>query len=170
MGASMLANWRRAAVAVAVALLGSVVAGCGAGPTPSPDVTSAWASGVPWASAGLSPKVVCDDNAPQGWHADASGSQVPDAITMTCEHAVAAAEDVVPPAPMTAFIEFSFGKWCAEQGAPCGPAPPVNTGYVLFRNCVGRLCRADDLVVVVSADAAGRVSAEQPQVAPKPSG
>jgi hypothetical protein len=155
----MKAIWARTVLAGdAVA---AIVAACGANPAPS--------ATPPPASTGTTPKVVCDPNTSQFWHADANGSQVPDTITLTCESAVAAAEAVAPPTPMTAFIEFSFGKWCPEQGAPCGPATSANTGYVVFRNCVGRLCAADDLVVVVAADGTGRVTASAPQVDPKPS-
>jgi hypothetical protein len=159
LGVAVKSRW--IAVAAAVAF---VVAGCAAVPVPT-----AKPSATGW--AGLAPRVVCDTNPGQSWHADASGSQVPDAVTLTCDGAVAAAEALVAPTPMTARIEFSFGKWCPNWGEPCGPGPmSPNTGYVVFRNCVDRLCAADDLVVVVTADDAGRVTAAAPQVAPKPSG
>lgn len=149
--------------ALAGAIVAALAAACASGPTPT--------GTAPWATTGLAPRVVCDTNPGRSWHADANGSQVPDAITLTCEGAVAAAEAVVAPTPMTSVIEFSFGKWCPHWGEPCGPGPlSPNTGYVVFRNCVGRLCAADDLVVLVTADDAGRVTASAPQVAPKPTG
>ena len=147
-------------------VIGALAAACGSSPTPNPSPTPG--ATTTWVAARMTPKIVCDPNTSQSWHAAANGSQVPDTITLTCDGAVAAAEAVVAPTPMTSLIEFSFGKWCPQQGAPCGPPPPANAGYVVFRNCVGRLCRADDLVVVVTADDAGRVAASAPQVAPKP--
>lgn len=76
-------------------------------------------------------------------------------ITLTCENAVAAAKAVVGPDPSVVKIEFRFGQWCPPGYAcPLAMVAVLNGGYVVFSRTGGR-----DLVVVVRADKAGKVTA-----------
>jgi hypothetical protein len=93
----------------------------------------------------------------------ANGSQVPIVITLTCENAIAAAWAAVGPDPAVASIDFHYGRWC-PPGALCAATLP-NQGYVIFhRSGQGR-----DVMVLVEADDAGKVTAHGPQAAPSPS-
>ena len=155
------------AAGLAAALAAS---GCAA---PSPTQTPAQATHPdripsPTATASASavaaePKVVCQPNASTWSQTDANGSQVPIAITLTCENAVAAAKAVVGPDPAVAYIEFAFGSWC-PPGTFCALSLP-NTGHVVFH----RKGLLPDLLVGVTADATGQVTATEPTPLPSPS-
>lgn len=129
-------------------------------PTPTASVSLAVTpapSPTPSASpVAAKPKVVCQSNTSTWSKTDANGSQVPIAITLTCENAVAAAKDVVGPQPALAYIEFAFGHWC-PPGALCAISLP-NTGHVVFH----RKSLFPDLLVGVTADGTGKVTATQP--------
>lgn len=83
----------------------------------------------------------------------------PVSITLTCENAVVAARAVVGPDAAVTSIEFYFGKWCPTV---CTMELRFNAGYVIFQ-------RGDvlpDLVVVVTADHAGKVTASGASIVP----
>ena len=109
------------------------------------------------------PKVVCQPNTSSWSKTEANGSQVPIAITLTCENAVAAAKAVVGPQPALAYIEFGIGFWC-PPGASCAVALP-NRGFVVFH----RKSLLPDLLVNVTEDDTGKVTATQPRPLPLPS-
>lgn len=116
--------------------------------TPAPPSASPSASPV---AAG--PKVVCET------------SPDPPASTLTCDAAVAAARAAVGPDPTVATIEYWFG-W----GPLCGPGKLCalllsNRGHVFFRRTGGM----PDLVVAVTADKAGKVTASAARPLPSPS-
>lgn len=126
--------------------------------TPSPPTSlgatppaSASPSSAPSASpVAAGPKVVCET--PQN-HS-----------TLTCEAGVTAARAAVGPDPTVATIEFWFG-W----GPLCGPNQRCalllsNTGHVFFRRTGG-----NDLVVAVTADKTGKVTASAPLPLSSPS-
>lgn len=81
-------------------------------------------------------------------------------ITLTCENAVAAAMAVIGPDPSVVKIEFHFGSWC-PPGYACVLIGFLNRGYVTFYRTGGR-----DLVVIVDADQAGKVTASKPVPVP----
>jgi hypothetical protein len=83
------------------------------------------------------------------------------AITLTCENAVAAAKAVVGPDPAVTSIEFKFGLWCPPD-RPCLAMMVLNGGYVIFH----REGALPDLVVVVTADQAGKVTASGASIVP----
>lgn len=153
-----------------------VVGGC-ATPSPTQPATqvvtpaasvppAATVAPSPTASASpvaLEPKVVCQANTSTWGTTDANGSQVPIVITLTCENAVAAAKAVVGPDQAVAYIEFAFGYWC-PPGAYCALSLP-NTGHVVFH----RKGLLPNLLVGVTADDAGKVTATQPTPFPSPS-
>ncbi len=129
--------------------------------SPAPTVSvSATAS---TSAVAAEPTVVCQPNSSTWGQTDANGSQVPIAITLTCENGVAAAKAVVGPDPAVADIEFAFGAWC-PPGAFCALTLP-NTGHVVFH----RKGPLPDLLVRVTADGAGKVTATQPTALPSPS-
>jgi hypothetical protein len=82
-------------------------------------------------------------------------------ITLTCENAVAAAKAVVGPDTTVTSIEFKFGQWC-PPGYPCLMMLRLNAGYVLFHRRSG----LPDLVVIVAADQAGKVTASGASIVP----
>ena len=82
-------------------------------------------------------------------------------ITLTCENAVAAAKAVVGPDTTVTSIEFRWGMWCPPD-RPCLMIALLNGGYVLFHRKSG----LPDLVVVVRADDAGRVTASDATIVP----
>jgi hypothetical protein len=154
----------------AVLLAAFAAAGC-ATPQPSASAVPPSAASVPAASAVSSPspspspsaaaaqaKVVCQ---PYNW-VDADPSHLP-AITLTCENGVAAAKAVVGPNPTVVSIEFGWGRWC-PPGAACIPFIP-NEGWVIFHRSDG----LPDLLVSVTADASGKVTAAAPTPLPVPS-
>jgi hypothetical protein len=129
--------------------------------TPSPATRpaatpSAPATPSPSSSASpvaVEPKVVCET--PQ---------KLPGS-TLTCDAGVAAARAFVGPDPTVATIEFWLG-W----GPLCRPGRTCalllsNTGHVFFRRTSGML----DLVVAVTADKTGKVTASAPMPLPSPS-
>lgn len=132
-------------------------------PSASPVVTAtpaATATPSPSPSAAAAqPKVVCQ---PNNTVLDADPSHLP-AITLTCENAVAAAKAVVGPDPTVVSIEFGWGRWC-PPGAACIPFIP-NEGWVIFHRSGG----LPDLLVSVTADASGKVTAAAPTPLPAPS-
>jgi hypothetical protein len=77
-------------------------------------------------------------------------------ITLNCENAVAAAKAVVGPDPAVTSIEFKFGLWCPADRL-CPAMLVLNGGYVTFH----REDPLRDLVVVVTADQAGKVTASE---------
>lgn len=159
---------------LATVLVAALVAGGCATPSPTQPATQAvapTASVSPSVTLAPSPtaspvaaeaKVVCQPNTSTWSKTDANGSQVPIAITLTCENAVAAAKVVVGPQPALAYVEFAFGFWC-PPGAFCAASLP-NTGHVIFH----RKSLLPDLLVGVTADDAGRVTATQPTPLPSP--
>jgi hypothetical protein len=147
---------------VAIAIL-AVLAGCA---TPVPSVStppSASTSATPASSksptpspsAAVAPQVVCNRSK--------AGLARDGPLTLTCENGVAAAEAVVRPDLAIAYIEFRFGYWC-PPGYYCA-LPFWNDGHVIFHVKGQR----PDLLVQVSADEDGRVTAESPQPMPTPS-
>jgi hypothetical protein len=93
--------------------------------------------------------------------------QTPDraGVTLTCEAGVAAAMAAVGPDPAVATIEYYLG-W----GPLCRPGSFCafllsNTGHVFVRRTGG----LPDLVVTVTADKSGVVTASAPQPLPSPS-
>lgn len=148
------------------------VVGCG---TPEPSVTPAPSPVAPSPAVTAStsptpiviadePKIECDQNTSTWTRTDATGSQVPIIITLTCEAAVAAAKDLVGPDPAIAYIEFHFGFWC-PPGAFCAMSQP-NTGHVIFHT----KGRRSDILVSVKADDAGKVTAFVQRPLPSPAG
>jgi hypothetical protein len=131
-------------------------------PSASPVVTATpAATATPSASpsaAAAQPKVVCQ---PYNW-VDADPSHLP-AVTLTCENAVAAAKVVVGPDLAVVSIEFGWGRWC-PPGSACIPFVP-NDGWVIFH----RSHDLPDLLMSVTADASGKVTAAAPTPLPSPS-
>ena len=121
------------------------------GATPSaPASPSATPSAAPVAAE---PKVICEMPQKQ------PGS------TLTCDAGVAAARAAVGPDPTVATIEFwnGWGPLC-RPGQLCALLLS-NTGHVFFRRTGG----LPDLVVRVTADKAGKVTASAPTPIPSPS-
>lgn len=149
----------------AVAVLSLLVAGCAA-PSPSapPTQTAAMSPSPSPTASPAAAKVVCDTNTSTWTTTNAAGSEVPLAITLTCEKAVAASKAVVPPDLAPVLIEFHFGRYC-PPGMRC-PAPLPNRGFVIFRTDGSRA----DLLVSVSADAAGVVTVLAVGPFPSPAG
>ena len=160
----------------AVLLAAFAAAGC-ATPQPSASAVPPSATAVPSASAASSPspspsgspvavepKVVCQPNTTVWAKTEANGSQVPIVITLTCENAVAAANTVVGPDPAVAYIEFTYGDFLCPPNTPC-PALPPNTGYVVFH----RKGLLPEILVEVTADETGKVTASEPTPLPSPS-
>ena len=140
-----------------VAILALLSTACAPTPTPTPTTPSpsTSASSAPTESMGAAePRVVCE---------------TPDEtqITLTCEAGVAAARAVVGADPAVAAIEYylGWGPLC-PPGAFCALLPS-NTGHVLFRRTGG----LPDIVVRVTADLAGKVTAFAPTslLSPSPS-
>jgi len=101
--------------------------------------------------------VTCDTNSSIWTRVDASGSQAPVLITLTCENAVAAATKLVGPNWPITSVDFHFGGYCPPN-ASCILSPP-NWGHVIFRMTDPK----SDMVVSVRADAAGMVTAINPR-------
>jgi hypothetical protein len=127
-------------------------------PVPAP--ASAASPSPSSSAAAKEPRVVCNDIGSVWLDTDAHGSEVPISITLTCENAVAAAKASAGPQPATELIEFSYGHWC-QPGFFCALALP-NTGHVIFR----RTGTLPDLLVGVTADAVGKVTATAPGLLP----
>ena len=104
-------------------------------------------------SAAAQPNVVCRSYT----------SSLQASVTMTCEDAVEAAKAVVGSDAAVAYIEFGHGRWC-PAGSACIPFMP-NEGWVVFH----RTGLLPDLLVSVSADATGKVTAKEPTPLPSPS-
>jgi hypothetical protein len=126
-------------------------------PAPSPSTTAS-----PSASPAPSParvvKVACYPETSHRTTATASGSQAPVATTLTCDAAVAAAEAAAaPPGLSFAYAEFRYGPVCRPD-EKCIAALP-NVGRVILYRCLSGDCRWPDLLVGVSADSSGRVTA-----------
>ena len=107
------------------------------------------------------PAAVCDGTKPASAGVDEAGSPIP--VTLTCEAAVAAARALAGPGVVADRIEFAYGYYC-PPGYFCVASGP-NEGHVIFR----RPAPGPDLVVQVSADPAGRVTAQGPVPVPTPS-
>jgi hypothetical protein len=174
-------NVLRARLAVLGALAVVSAAGCAApAPTPSASATAApttavgptliapspssSAIGSPPASPTQSPagaaRVACYPETSRRTTTGANGSQVPLAVTLTCEGAVAAAEAAAGPGLAFAYVEFRYGLGC-RPGEKCIASLP-NVGRVVLHRCVSDGCQSPDLLVGVSADASGRVTAADP--------
>lgn len=164
-------NVRLRAMLAAGLLVVGTVSGCST-PTPTPNRTPA-----PPTSASTAPSSSSASTAPQE---TATPSQLPAAaepnvvcrsysatlqanVAMTCENAVEAAKAVVGPDAAVAYIEFGHGRWC-PAGSACIPFRP-NDGWVVFH----RNGLLPDLLVGVTADAAGRVTATEPTPLASPS-
>jgi hypothetical protein len=119
---------------------------------------------LPSSSVSGEPSVACDRTTPMWTQVGPNGSQVPIPVALTCENAVAAAKALVGADPAIVNVEFHFGTWC-PPGALCTPTLP-NQGYVIFR----RSSPGPDIRVAVTANAAGSVTARDPQPLPSPSG
>lgn len=119
--------------------LGALLAACGTSPTPTVTTTPTTGPSAPPAPStvtqppSLRPTttVVCDDE-PTGWTTtEANGSDVPMVWRLTCEKAVAAAEDALPPMDLNVrVVEFRTGGYC-PPGARCA-AIMFDRGYVVF--------------------------------------
>jgi hypothetical protein len=154
----------RAITGLALGMLTAGIVGCG---TTQPSVTFApspvaasptvVASTVATPVVADEPRVECEPNTSIWTQMDANGSQVPIPITLTCENAVAAARRVVGPDPALAYIEFHYGGWC-PPGARCAALGPSH-GYVIVHTKGLR----SDVLVAVTADAAGKVTASDPR-------
>jgi hypothetical protein len=127
------------------------------GATPTSSSAPATSPG-PSASA-LEPTVTC-----QTWVSNHTPNPSGIQITLTCENAVAAAKAVVGPDPAVTSIDFKFGRWC-PAGRPCLMMWVLNGGYVTFH----REGPLPDLVVIVGANQAGKVTASDAYPAPPPS-
>jgi hypothetical protein len=114
---------------------------------------------TPSPGAAALPPVTC--GRPTTWdRTDAHGSPIP--ILLTCENAVAAAEAFLGADPDIVSVEFGYRWWCPRDRL-CAASLP-NGGHVIFH--LGG--RKPDVVVSVSADAAGRVTAYGPEELPSP--
>jgi hypothetical protein len=149
---------RRRTLLGALVVIALTAAGCSTRPpTPAPtEAAKPTASTQPKpapSAVAAEPTVVCQ--APAFTH-------VPESIriTLTCENAVAAARAVVGPDPAVTSIAFKFGLWC-PAGRPCLAIAVFNGGYVTFRRYP-----LGDLVVVVTADQAGKVTASDAYLDP----
>jgi hypothetical protein len=153
---------RRLLVAGALALL---VSGCGA-PSPSGPPVSVQPAETPVPTPrGIVPPTTCHNYSPEWWAkwrtTAPDGSQVPVAITLTCENAVVAAWNAVSDRAGITSAEFTMGVMCLPQ-MPC-PAAPPNTGQVAFHRSDGT-----GVYVTVQSDASGTVSPDRPAVWPIP--
>ena len=137
----------------------------GDGPAPAPGACARWSpspaptdlSSASASAAAVGPPVTCDPDAvPYVREVGPTGSLLPVVITLTCQRAVAAAEALVGAVRDVASIEFAYGPWC-PPGAFCALILP-NTGHVIFRLRGSQT----DLLVDVSADASGKVTASAP--------
>jgi hypothetical protein len=132
-------------------------------PTPTPTgaaepTPTASAQPTPGPSAvAAEPTVLCQtwiwNHTPEPWDIQ---------ITLTCENAVAAAKAVVGPDRAVTSIEFRFGTWCPPDH-PCLLMAVLNGGYVIFH----REGPLPDLVVIVRADQAGKVTASDASIVPE---
>ena len=156
---------RRRTLLGALLVAALVAAGCSTQlPTPAPtgaaEPTASTQSTPAPSAVAAEPKVVCPT--PTETYPPASPNPTPRfLITLTCENAVAAAKAVVGPDTTVTSIEFRFGQWC-PAGQPCLLIAVLNGGYVLFHRKSG----LPDLVVVVRADEAGKVTASRAVIAP----
>jgi hypothetical protein len=155
----MKPTYTRVRIGISIAIAAVVAIGC-ASPTPSslpaqtpvPTVAAVAPSPSPIPSAAPSPAVVCEAPTRE--------------TTLTCDKAVVAAMSTVGADVDVVSIEFHFGNLPCPPSARCA-APPANRGYVLFHVADP----GGDLIVGVSADAVGSVTAADPQpFATPPSG
>jgi hypothetical protein len=77
-------------------------------------------------------------------------------MTLTCDQAVAAAKARLGPDPAVYSIEFGYGAWCPPNRF-CVISLP-NSGHVVFHRKGG----LPDILVMVSVDDAGKVTAAAP--------
>jgi hypothetical protein len=135
--------------AVSIALVAVVAIACAAptpSPMPQPTPNPTVAVVAPPASPSVSPApvVVCEPATRP--------------TTLACDKAVAAANAVVASDLNVISIEFHFGNLPCPPTARCA-APPPNRGYVVFHVAAP----GDDLIIGVSADEAGVVTAGDPR-------
>jgi hypothetical protein len=147
-----------AVVALVLVLGSSTTSTPSASASPSPSPTETPSATVP--------PTTCHNDAPEWWAqwttTSPDGTKTPVAITLTCQHAVAAAWDAVSNRVGITSAEFTMGVMCLPEMA-CPGAPP-NTGQVVFHRTDGT-----GVYVTVQSDASGTVRPEPPAVWPSPS-
>lgn len=156
-----------------VAVLALLSAACSPAPTPTtaspsqPRPATPTAAATPAATPSASASPAPAPSASPGAVEPRVVCETPDQarITLTCDAGVAAARAAVGPDPAIATIEYYVG-W----GPLCRPGSFCafllsNTGHVFFRRTGG----LPDLVVRVTADKTGKVTASAPQTLPSPS-
>lgn len=154
-----------------VAVLALLSAACSPAPTNPPPSQPGAATPSPATTPGATPSAPASPSPPPSTSPVAEEPRVvcetpqEAGVTLTCESGVAAARAVVGPDATVATIEFWFG-W----GPLCRPGEACslllsNTGHVFFRRTGG----LPDLVVAVTADKAGKVTASAPMPLPSPS-